>query len=122
MSKNDDMLRKYGPRVADPLRLLKVEDVNHKPDVFCVGPKHVAHASDHCCGMLGEETLRAIPCAHCRQPYAAHEHDTVLMLQLTRDAAKAEVQAALKPLCEDMERDGLAGFAFVESPEKFRVA
>jgi hypothetical protein len=120
---NDELTKKYADRFAEPLKLMRIESVNFKPHPFMIGTKHVVHASDHCCGMLGEETMRAVPCAHpgCRSPYEAHVHDTVAMIQLTRNATNEEVQAVLKPLCADFEADGIDGFTFVETPDKFRI-
>jgi len=43
--------------------LKDVLQINHKPHPFMIGAQHVAYASDHHGGMLGEETCRKIPCA-----------------------------------------------------------
>lgn len=100
---------------------LRVDTINHRPDIFCIGPQHVAHASARCGGMLGEETLERFPCAHCKRPLSEHTYDTVLMLQLTRDGTNAEASAILKPLAPEMEADGIDGLVMVETLEKFRI-
>jgi hypothetical protein len=118
---NDELTKKYAARFAPPVRLLRVESVNFKPHPFMIGTRHVAHAADKCCGMLGEETMRAIPCAQrgCRSSFEEHVHDTVAFLELTRDASQDETRAVLLPLCKEIEDDDIDGVAFVKSGFKF---
>jgi hypothetical protein len=116
--------QKYRPLVGDPFTLESITRVNHRPHPFTVGSRHVVHASDHHGGMLGEATLRAVPCAHrgCRASFEDHTSDHVMFLKLTRHATNAEAQTALKALAAaGVEADGIDGFGFVETPEKFRV-
>lgn len=89
------------------------------PHSFTIGAKHVEHASKFHSGMLGEETLKAIPCARkgCRLKYRQHEKALLVecSAELKDDTGNAnpELHAYLlkcKPLCEE---DKFAGFAFV---------
>lgn len=100
-----------------------IENVNHKPHPFTIGPKHVAHAADHCGGMLGDETIKAIPCAApgCRLSYEHHTSDKVLFLSLVGNTTKELAQIELKKLVELMEANKIDGICMVETPEKFRI-
>ena len=99
------------------LKCLKVDNVNHKPHPFMIGPRHVAHASDNHGGMLGEATLNAIPCAmnDCRLSYKEHTSDNVAFLQLTRNSANDELNKTLQKLVEDLGEKFVDGFAFVKN-------
>lgn len=108
---------------CDIFTMLSVEHVNHDPHPYVIGPKHIAHASDKHCGMLGEETLKAIPCAHprCQVPYDQHTSDTVMFLQLKREATNNEVAAKLKELVTVVDEKSFDGVSFVDTKEKFRI-
>ena len=121
MSKMEELTAKYANKVIDPFKLMKADTVNHKPDIFCIGLKHVAYASDHCGGMLGKEAMEAIPCDSCHEPHSKHTHDTVLVLQLIRHCTGKEATEALRPLEDDLTADGIDGFVLIETPEKYRV-
>ena len=108
----------------DLYKVLDVQNVNHKPHPFTVGTQHVVHASDHCYGILGEETLRKIPCAHrgCNIPYDQHTSDNVCFLQQKRHGTQDEAQKILKQLVDDISNTNLVdGFGFVDTPEKYRI-
>jgi len=115
------LFKKYEDQFGKDVVLLDVQTANHRPHPFVVGAKHVVHASDHCGGMLGEETLQAIPCAMrgCTESYENHVCDTVAFIQLTRTITSDEFRAAVP--YEAMEADGVDGFAFVETTEEFRI-
>jgi hypothetical protein len=102
-----------------------VTNVNHKPHPFTIGPRHVAHASDRCGGMLGEETLRAVPCVfpQCRTDYDGHTSDKVAFVKLKRDCTNEEITSFLQSeeVTKLTEAEKIDGFAFVETEEKFRV-
>ncbi len=122
---NEELTTKYEP-IVKATRLLQIKEImgiNHRPHMYMVGSKHVVHASDHCGGKLGEETMKAIPCAHprCGMAYEDHTYDTVMGLELTCDTTGEEVQKALKIIVDgnDMEDDGIDGFIFVEN--KFKM-
>lgn len=101
-----------------------VMGVNHKPHQYTIGPKHVTYASDHCGGMLGEETCRKVQCAYpkCNTPYDEHTYDTVCFLQLLRNGTNDEANAIMKKLVEDIGKSVVDGFALVETDEKFRIS
>lgn len=97
----------------------KIFSCNHKPHPFTIGPRHVTHAADKCGGLLGEETLRAIPCAFggwggCNSTYDEHVYDTVAAIRLTRDINQSEIKPWLMAIGEVMKDKGLDGFVFIE--------
>jgi|WetSurMetagenome_2_1015567.scaffolds.fasta_scaffold50434_6 hypothetical protein len=107
-----------------------VQEINWKVDgqpghPFTIGPKHVAYASDHCSGMLGQEVCEKIGCAHpkCGKPYGSHTHDTVLLLKLKGPAIESKVKEVLfnAQVTNLMAQAKIDGFVFVETPEKFRI-
>ena len=118
-----DLSEKYKSLVESSgfLTLGGIKDVNFKPHPFMVGVKHITYASDHCGGILGQEVLEKIPCAHpgCHLPYDQHTHDTVMFLKLTRNATETEAREALKSLSGDLEVDGVDGFAFIKTDFEF---
>jgi hypothetical protein len=73
--------------------------------------------------MLGEETLKAVPCAHprCTISYAEHTSDRVCFLKLKRDTTNKELSEALKALVDILGEKYLDGFSFIETEEKFRI-
>lgn len=93
----EELKKKYEEKYFEnnPLmRLHEIADINHKPHPFMIGPMHVAHAADHHSGILGEETLKAIPCAHkgCDLSYKDHTYDRVLVLQLKKTIKDTEAR------------------------------
>jgi len=100
-----------------------ITNVNHKPHPYMVGPQHIKHASDKHMGRLGEETMRAVRCAHpnCHVEYDDHKSDKVLFVQLKRNASNDEASDELKKLLEIFQNNGIDGVAFVETPEGYRI-
>ena len=121
---NEELKDKYMPLITNPWIIHDVMNVNHRPHPFTIGPKHVAHAADNHGGMLGEATLKAIPCAwpKCSEPFEDHVSDRVIALKLTRNCTNDEASSVLQPLGKQMEEDGIDGIVLIETPEKFRVS
>lgn len=105
-----------------------VRACNFEPHQFMIGPRYVEHACDHHGGMLGEETVNAVGCYHptpygpCGRSAREHTHDTVLFLSLARALGNKEAADALFSIKEEMVKDKIDGVAFVETPEKFKIA
>lgn len=92
---------------------------NHMPDMFTVGPAHVALANAEYGGQITSEVLQQVPCAQCKRPQSAHTYDRALIVQLTGESPKAvndDVRAALTTINNEMLADGLTGVAFVGPP------
>jgi hypothetical protein len=119
----DELEAKFKDRIGDPFRFRGIINVNHRPHPFTVGARHVWYAAEHCGGILGDEAIRAHPCAvrGCRLPVDEHTWETVMFLQSTRNATSEEAREALLPLTDEMEALGIDGFAFVETPEGYRI-
>lgn len=106
----------------DVFVLKSVTDINHTPHRFMIGSKHVAHAADYHGGRLGEDTLKAVPCAYpgCGTSYEDHTSDKVLFMSLLRDVEQEEARDILTRVI--VVGDGvLKGVAFVETPEKYKI-
>jgi len=95
---------------------------NHKPHPYTVGPRHVKDAADNHGGMMGEETLQKIGCAHpkCSLAYDEHTADEVLFLQLTRDATEVEANDELIKIKPSLLILKIDGIAFVDTEEGYR--
>lgn len=112
----------------------KVDGLQGHP--FTIGPEHVTHASDHCEGILGQETIDVIPCAHedhppryghirptkCGRPAHTHTHDIVLFVKLVRNLGNKEAADALFAIKPDMIADGVAGVGFLNMGKGFDIA
>lgn len=121
---NEELADLFRDRITDPLELERVAEVNHRPHPFVVGSRHVAYAADRCGGILGEEALRAVCCAHrnCNLSYDEHTSDRVMFLKLTRNCTQAEIKAVLVPIADEVGATGVDGFAFVETEEGYRIS
>jgi len=128
MKKNiltDELKAEFEKLCIDTIFSFKsITTINPKPYPYTIGPNHIKHAADNCSGMLGEATLKAIPCAvpRCNLPYEDHTYDTVCFLQLKRDANKDEANKDIKILNDFIMKHDLAeGFCFVDTDKKFRI-
>ena len=104
--------------------LKSVIQVNFDPHPFTIGSKHVVYASDHNGGMLTQDVVEKIPCAHpnCRLSYHQHKSDTVGFLQLQRNVTQGEAQTILKALVETIGESLVDGFTFVDTKEHYRIS
>ena len=100
-----------------------VTRVNHKPHPYMIGPEHVGYASANHNGMLGQETLEKVGCAHpgCNLSYKEHTSDNVMFLKLKKNVSQDYLKALIVPLKEDMEKMKVDGICFIETEEKFRI-
>lgn len=113
-----------------------IEEVNHRPHRYTIGPRHISYASDRYGGILGKETCQAVQCAHprCLSTYEEHVHDTVICVQLPRDVTTSELKKSMVEFQEVLLNviseiypqyktieSILDGWTFVDTPEKFRV-
>jgi len=118
LSKMNDILSEIGL-----FKVLSIDRINHNPHRFMIGPKHVSHASDKHGGMLGEETLKAVPCSHpgCRFSYEEHVSDNIAFLQLKRHGKKDEAEKEIKKLVDTMKENKIDGIVMVETDEEYRI-
>jgi len=88
------------------------------PHPFVIGTKHVVHASDHHMGMLGEETMKAIPCDSCHKDYSEHKTGLLVGCKIDmhdpNDTTKgnSELHKYLLKNKKNAEKGNFEGFAF----------
>lgn len=109
-------------------KVMSIKAVNHKPHPYTIGAGHVAYAADHFGGILGERAIEEYEkmgghCAAtgCQLHFNDHTFEYGLFLQPRMNIPNktaASTLTAIKPL---MEKNGIAGIAFVTHPEGFTV-
>lgn len=101
------------------------------PHPYCITPKHVAIASDEFMGMLGEPAIEAaeakgVKCDICAKierktgkpclPWAEHKQALLVEVNDSRELKDIpELKAYLLKIKPLAEKDGFAGFAFMQS-------
>lgn len=119
---DEELAAKYTPLLDSLLIVKRVDRVNYRPHPFCIGPQHFPKD-----GGIYIDVHQA-PCAYrdaarvrCNLSYEDHVSDHVMFLQLKRDCLKSELLAVIKPVEDEMKKDKIDGFVFVESESKYRV-
>lgn len=95
------------------------------PHPYCITPKHVVYAADHCSGMLTKEAIERAEevaqakCDTCKGKLSYREHETALLVRCGRDPkkdkeAEAELHEWLLSIKEEAAKNGYAGFAFLK--------
>lgn len=102
-----------------------VVDTIGVPHPYCIGVRHVAHASDRFGGILGEAAIRSaemagIHCAICEGKLSYDQHEQAALVACKIEAkvdghAVPELHDYLLKVKSLAEQDGYAGFAFVRS-------
>jgi len=113
----------YGESVKGNFRIIDSIGIPHP---YCIGPRHVAYASDHCMGMLGADAIRGAErngagcCVRgCNLPY--DEHEQALLVEcdtwITDEHRKAnpELHEYLLKIKDMAEMNGYSGFAFKDN-------
>jgi hypothetical protein len=100
-----------------------IQNVNHNPHPYMIGPKHIEHAANNHGGALGKATLEAVQCAHpgCRTGYKGHTSDKVLFLTLKRNISPEEAKQSFASIQELLKENSIDGVTFIDTPEKFRI-
>lgn len=123
---SDDEVPEYllsiSPNIEEGIiKMYKVDHVNHKPDVFCIGNAHMRLSQ----GMYLDPTVAPCANANCGQDYSAHTSDRVMFLKPVVNAGddvdaffkdkKEAVQKVMKHILEicTAAKIKLDGFAFV---------
>ena len=94
---------------AGAVKILKMDCVNFKPDMFCISGAHFPKDG----GMYIKP--EQAPCAHCHQDYKAHTHDRVMFVMIlteNQDDVKAALQRIID-LCKE-QSIRLDGFVLVK--------
>jgi hypothetical protein len=125
----DEELDKIPKPISKEYRLKSIEHVNHKPHPYMITPSHVAFASDHYCGRLGqlaieeaEKTGRA-KCGWQGCNLACNEHtsDKVLFIKALVDKPIKELKGLKKYLLSIKQTLivlKIDGVAFIEPDKK----
>ena len=99
----------------------EVIDTIGVPHPYCITSKHVAYAADHCHGMLNEEAIRKaekVKGAHCDVKncnLSYNEHEQALLVACYKDIQKnEELHRYLLKIKDEAEKNGYAGFAFLD--------
>ena len=106
-----------------------IENINHKPHPFCIGPEHIQRytidKSKRCAMYVNDKGDYSISYKKgyhkCGLSYEEHTSDNVCFLQLKRNGTTEEANAILTKLIKDIGIDFIDGFAFVETKQKYRV-
>lgn len=122
--KKQELIPLLQAKLKPNFKVLSIETCNHKPHMFMIGPKHVGHAANNCGGILGDATLKVIPCAQsgCSMLYSEHTYDTVVCVQLTKNLTNKVATTSLLKAQKLLEENSIDGVTFVETKEKFRIA
>ena len=93
----------------------EVIDTIGVPHPFCITPRHVAYAADHCGGRLNEKAASKHPCGMkgCNLTYEMHE--TALLIACHKDIKNnEELKSYLLKIVAEAESNNYAGFAFLD--------
>lgn len=109
-----------------PFRIARIVETNHlcstdpqqRQHKFEMTAKHVAEAKRLKMRSLDPSLA---PCGICGGAYKDHSYERGLAIVLTRDVTAEEAAKHLDPIGEIMSKDGLDGFIFLETPDKFRI-
>ncbi|RKX65103.1 MAG: hypothetical protein DRP42_05340 [Tenericutes bacterium] len=91
------------------------------PHPYCVGARHVGHASNNFGGMLSEECIKdgeknGITCETrgCNLMYKEHEKALIVQIFDKKNLDEVELQDYLKSIVKQAEDEGYVGFVFME--------
>ena len=99
--------------------LFEAVDTIGVPHPYCIAPKHVAYASDHCSGILGREAIigaerAGAVCDICRvngEFLSFEQHKQALLIKCKKED-KEELHKYLLSIKDQAIADKFAGFAF----------
>jgi hypothetical protein len=118
---------KFAQIIPEEILILKdVLPINHSlGHPYTIGPKHIDYASEHSGGMLDEDTLKAVKCAHpnCNASFDEHTYDLGMFIQLAGNIRAKIIMEYTGKFIEEVIPESLrsiTGFVMVETPEKFR--
>jgi hypothetical protein len=110
----------------------KVVDTIGVPHPYMITPKHIVVASDEFSGVLGEEAIKraeekGIVCEICKKsgkgilPYSEHKHALLIEVDDERELKDVTgLKEYLLSIKEKTEKEGYAGFAFVQAKKKLK--
>ena len=105
----------------------EITDTIGVPHPYCITPRHVEEAADHHGGMLTEAAIeaterkrgRSCGVRGCNLDYKEHEQALIVTCRAPLKGADGKVNPELEQMLlankDECERNGYAGFAFVEA-------
>jgi len=102
-----------------------IKDTIGVPHPYCVGTKHVVHASENYNGILNERSIESAEkngarceVKGCELSYAEHKTGLLIAVKDSRELNDIpELQDYLLSIKDMAEMDGIVGFAFVREEE-----
>lgn len=141
---NNEEKKAYCIEAMQNQDIFDVHDVitQFDPHPYCITPKHINGAymslNEHTITTMEKESRGKIHCGMyvspdgsyrnaykkgytpCTIPYSEHKSFQVLILKLKRNATNDEVNALFKSIADKLNKE-IAGIAFLETEEKFRI-
>lgn len=127
----DEKTKKLEPLFEgqDVFTLKSVEEINHSPHPFCIGPEHIERYTVDTtkgCAMYVDDdghfsTTRKPGYHKCGLSYEQHTKQFACFIQLKRHATNQEANDVLGKILAEMPLGLIDGFVFVETDEKFRI-
>jgi len=103
-----------------------IKDETPVPHPYCITPKHVVYAADHCYGILNKTTIQeaekhGAKCGICKGKLSHEEHGKALLVSCLKEAngtMNKELHQWLLSIKEIAEQSGYQGFVFAEGGEQ----
>lgn len=114
---NEELTELYRPRVASLFTVHAVDNVNHRPHPFMIGPQHFPKDG----GMYLDPDQAPCAMSGCNLSYKEHTSDKVLFLELVRNCTNKEAHKVLKSIVDVMKADKIDGVAFIDNDNGFRI-
>lgn len=137
---NEEKLAKITPPESKEYELMSVDQINHRPHIYCLTPKHIEHCADNHSGILTEAAIddaekagvhcgmfvmpngdtynsRKSGSVPCTIPRADHKCDTVLFIKALADKPVGELEGINEYLVSikyELAELGIDGAAFVK--------
>ena len=104
------------------IKPMGIHESKHDPHPFTVNNKHLDYSNRENEGVLTEEILAMFPCGadKCNLAYDKHTAHRELVLQLTKDVYKIEVNTELIKIKPFLLKHSIEQIAFADTDEKFK--
>lgn len=91
------------------------------PHTFVIGVKHVNYAHDNHGGMLGEDTMEAVPCSSCKEPLSKHKTALLVNCKVkpeNNNKFGKELKSFLKKIVPKIEKAKYEGVTLMDGFSK----
>lgn len=118
----DEKLEKYPASEHGNFRIIDTIGIPHP---YCIGPKHIVHASDNFGGNLSVQAIEhgerysLLHCEmkRCNLTFSEHEKALLVESKVEELNGNEELHAYLLSIKAMTEADGYTGFAFIKAKE-----